>query len=254
MTDTHCHLDRLTDAGEGVDRELLAIVTIGTDPDRNDVAIRHAQTWPNVWAAVGIHPGDARLAQSDPAREALTAQARHERVVGIGETGFDTHWDGTTLAEQRSAFAFQAGLARELDLPLILHVRDGSGGRTASAAACEALIETGWDRGILHCFNGDAELLRVGLDLGWYVSFAGNVTYPSAALIQDAARQVPLDRILFETDSPFLTPVPKRGKPNRPAFVRHTAEFVAGLRGSPFADLEAASDLNAARVYGLRQS
>lgn len=254
MTDTHCHLDRLTDPGEGVDSELLAIITIGTEPVRNDVAISHAQTWPNVWAAVGIHPGDARLAESDQAREALTVQARHERVVGIGETGFDTHWDGTTLQEQRAAFDFQAALARELDLPLILHVRDRQGGRTASAAACQALTETGWGRGILHCFNGDAELLRVGLDLGWYVSFAGNVTYPSAKEIQAAAEQVPLERILFETDSPYLTPVPKRGRPNRPAYVRHTAEFVADLRGSSFADLETASDANAARVYGLEQS
>src|SRR5690554_2808111 len=101
MTDTHCHLDRLRDATAGVDPELRAIVTVGTEPARNKVAIEHATTFPNVWAVIGIHPGDARLAASEQVRQTVAAQARHERVVGIGETGFDTHWDDTTLAEQR---------------------------------------------------------------------------------------------------------------------------------------------------------
>ena len=251
MTDSHCHLDRLKDPAAGVDTELKAIITVGTDQERNEAAIDLAARHPNVWAAVGIHPGDAGLAGSAQVRQKVSEQARSHRVVGIGETGFDTHWDDTTLEQQRYSFDFQVGLARELDLPLILHVRDRQGGRTASEAACTALTEAGWQRGILHCFNGDAELLKLGLELGWYVSFAGNVTYKNASDIQDGARAVPADRLLFETDSPYLAPVPMRGKRNQPAFVRHTAQFVTDLRGDSYQELERITDANAAAVFGL---
>ncbi len=251
MTDSHCHLDRLKEPLAGIDPTLKAMVTVGTGPDRNDIALELAADHPNVWAAIGIHPGDATLAESDEVRRQVSAQARHARVVAIGETGFDTHWDATSLEEQQVAFDFQADLARELNLPLILHVRDRQGGRTASAAACAALGQAGWQRGILHCFNGDEQLLELGLELGWYVSFAGNVTYKSAADLQEAARRVPAERLLFETDSPYLAPVPKRGRPNRPEYVRHTAEFVAGLRGVSYEELERVTDENAAAVFGF---
>ncbi len=251
VTDTHAHLDRIEDIHEAADSSLRAIVTIGTDPDRNDRALEIAGRYGNVYAAVGIHPGDATLVRSDEARTRVAQQATQPKVVGIGETGFDTHWDDTTLTEQQEAFDWQASLARELDLPLILHVRDRQGTRGASAAACSALKSAGWPRGILHCFNGDTELLATGLELGWYVSFAGNVTYKSATDIQEAAHSAPLERVLVETDSPFLSPVPHRGKPNRPALVRHTADFIAGLRNMDPAELEAQLDDNAARVYRL---
>lgn len=251
MTDSHAHLDRLADPAAGVDPDLLAIVTVGTSPDRNDTAVSLAASWPNVWAAVGIHPADARLAADPAARSRLEQQAQAPKVVAIGETGFDTHWDDTTLEEQRLAFDLQAGLAARYDLPLILHVRDRQGTRTASAAACLALEAAGWQRGILHCFNGDPELLELGLELGWYVSFAGNVTYRSARLLQEAVRAVPEERLLFETDSPYLSPVPNRGKPNRPAWVRDTARFVAQLRGADPGELEAVTDRNAASVFRL---
>lgn len=249
MTDSHCHLDRLREPASEIDATLTAMVTVGTDPQRNEVALSLAARYGNVWAAVGIHPGDATLAASADARAQVSTQARRDRVVAIGETGFDTHWDDTTLDEQQVAFDFQAGLARELDLPLILHVRDRQGGRTASAAACTALEKAGWGKGILHCFNGDAELLRLGLELGWHVSFAGNVTYRSATVLQDAARLVPADRLLLETDTPYLAPVPKRGKPNLPEYVRHTAAFVAELRDISYEELERITDANAATVF-----
>lgn len=250
MTDTHAHLDRLPDPAAAV-AGLKAVVTVGTDPERNDQALGFATELANVFAVVGIHPGDAGLVRDPNVRATVEAQARHPRVVGIGETGFDTHWDTTSLAEQQEAFEWQAALARQLDLPLVLHVRDRQGTRGASAAAVAALKESGWQRGILHCFNGDQQLLETGLELGWYVSFAGNVTYRSAADLQAAARTVPAERLLVETDAPFLTPVPQRGKPNSPALVRHTAEFIAGLRGTGSSELEAVLDDNAARVYRL---
>lgn len=251
MTDSHCHLDRLKDPQAEIDPTLTAMVTVGTDPQRNEAALEFAARYPNVWAAVGIHPAEAAQAASAGVRDLVSSQARRDRVVAIGETGFDTHWDDTSLEQQRAAFDFQAALAREVDLPLILHVRDRQGGRTASEAACNALEDADWHKGILHCFNGDEELLQLGLKLGWYVSFAGNVTYRSATDLQEAVRRVPAGRLLLETDSPYLAPVPKRGRPNRPEYVRHTAGFVADLRGVSALELERITDANAASVFRL---
>ena len=251
MIDTHCHLDRLDDPEGGADPGLAALVTVGTDPDSNERALAAAARHPNVWAAVGIHPGSAQLASSGEVRDTVSRQARRPRVVAVGETGFDTHWDRTTAEQQLSSFHFQAELAGELDLPLILHVRDAAGTRGASAAACRALLNAGHRKGVLHCFNGDPELLRTGLDLGWYVSFAGNLTYRSATALQEAAAEVPRERLLVETDSPYLTPVPLRGQRNVPANVRHTAAFLAELLSVPPADLEAALDVNARRLFGF---
>lgn len=251
MIDTHCHLDRLDDPDAGAAPELAALITVGTGPDSNERALSLAARHANVWAAVGIHPGSAALAGSEEARAALRRQARQPRVVAIGETGFDTHWDDSTPAEQLHSFRFQAELAAELDLPLILHVRDAAGTRTASSAACAALRAADHGKGVLHCFNGDPELLQTGLDLGWYVSFAGNVTYRNAPELQEAARSVPRERLLAETDSPYLTPVPLRGRPNTPAYVRHTVEFLATLLGVPARELEDQLDANAHRLFGL---
>ena len=251
MTDSHCHLDSLEDPAAGVDPTMAALITIGTEPARNRAALELAASYPNVWAVVGIHPADAELAASEDVRATVSSQARQPRVVGIGETGFDTHWDADKLGAQRFSFDFQAELARELNLPLVLHVRDRQGGRTASEAACAALAAAGWQRGVLHCFNGDMELLELGLSLGWYVSFAGNLTYKNATNLQEAARHVPQDRLLVETDSPYLAPVPKRGKRNTPAYVRHTAEFLADLRGMDAAELERITDRNAAAAFSL---
>lgn len=251
MIDTHCHLDRLDDPLAGISGDLAALVTVGTGPESNSRALEFAAQHPTVWAAVGIHPGSAAEAGRPEVRDTLRQQARGPRVVAIGETGFDTHWDATQLPEQLYSFTFQAELAAELDLPLILHVRDARDTRDASAAACRALEEAGHGKGVLHCFNGDEELLHTGLELGWYVSFAGNVTYPGAEELRAAARQVPRGRLLVETDSPFLTPVPLRGRPNVPANVRHTAAFLAELSGVPLPELEAVLDENARRLFRL---
>lgn len=251
MIDSHCHLDSCADPAAAADPALLALVTVGTTPERNDIAIGLAAEFANVWAAVGIHPNDAGLAADAGARERLAEQMHAPRVVGIGETGFDTHWDSTTLAEQQIAFDFQAGLAAECGKPLILHVRDRQGGRTASAAACRALRAAGLRGGILHCFNGDPELLETGLALGWFVSFAGTVTFPKATAVHEAARAAPADRLLVETDSPYLAPVPHRGKRNTPAYVRHTCARLAELRGTDVDTMERLTDDNALRAFGL---
>ena len=250
MTDSHCHLDYCDDP-TAADPSLRALVSVGTTVARSEATLELAERYPNVWAAVGIHPNNASDASSEKVREIIEELARHPRVVAVGETGFDTYWDDETLATQRESFLWQAGLAKRLDKPLILHVRDKKGGEDASLETLRMLKEVGYPKGILHCCNGHDALIDVGLELGWHVSFAGNLTYKNAAELHAAAKRIPQDRLLVETDSPYLAPVPKRGKPNVPANVRHTAAFLAELRGESAEEVEAYTDENAARVYGF---
>ncbi|CAN5884362.1 TatD family hydrolase [soil metagenome] len=251
MTDSHCHLDACADPAAAADPTLRALVSVGTSLESCRTTLGLAEEHDNVWAAVGIHPNDASDATDDAVRAVFDELAHHPKVVAIGETGFDTYWNKETLDTQRAAFEWQAALAAELDKPLILHVRDKQGEASASRAAAEMLRQTGYQKGILHCFNGHEGLLETGLALGWYVSFAGNLTFKNAARLQEVARIIPQDRLLVETDSPYLAPVPRRGRPNTPANVRYTAKFLAELRGEAEAAVEAHTDANAARVYGF---
>lgn len=251
MTDTHCHLDFCDDPGLAANPKLEAIVTVGTTVARSEDAIGFAERFGNVWAAVGIHPNDAEDAAAGEVRERIEELARHPRVVAIGETGFDFYWDRAGQGAQEASFRWHVELAAALDKPVILHVRDKVGEERASLASARLLNELGWPKGILHCFSGHAALLEVGLELGWAVSFAGNLTYKKAVEIQAAARTVDSDRILLETDSPFLPPQPKRGQNNLPGYVRYTADFLADLRGETPAEVEAYTDANARRVYGF---
>jgi len=250
MIDSHCHLDGLDDPVAAIDPGLRAIVTVGTTLESDRAALRLAEAHDSVWAVLGIHPNNASDADAEDVRREVEAMAEHARVVGIGETGFDTHWDDETLESQRRAFDWHAELAARLDKALVLHVRDARGGDDASRAAAEAIGAAGHRRGILHCFNGHAGLLGTGLELGWMVSFAGNLTFKNAQALRDAALRVPLDRLLVETDSPYLSPEPRRGKRNTPANVRYTAEALARVRGVALDELEPVLDANAARVYG----
>lgn len=250
MIDTHCHLDRCRDPEAALDNDLAAMVTVGTDPERSRGAVALAEAHPRVRAAVGLHPNEASLVRDPDARAAVEALAGHGRVVAIGETGFDTHWDAETLAMQREAFDWHAAVAARVDKPLILHVRDRQGRRDASRAAAEALRDAAWPKGVLHCFGGDPELLETGLGLGWMVSFAGNLTFRNARELRERAAEVPQERLLVETDAPFLAPEPMRGRSNVPANVRHTAARLAELRGVPPEVLEPILDANAERLYG----
>ena len=249
MTDTHCHLDAC-DIPDAVDPGLAAIVSVGTDEASCRRTLELAETFENVWAVLGVHPNSAD--EATPAlRAEVEALAEHPKVVGIGETGFDTYWDEVSLEVQREVFFWHAELAARLYKPLVLHVRDKQGQETASLAARDALLKAGYTKGILHCFNAHEGLLEAGLGLGWYVSFAGNLTYKSAKNLQAAARTIPEDRLLVETDSPYLSPEPKRGRRNVPSNVRYTAAFLAELRGIDLAGLEPILDANARRVYNL---
>lgn len=251
MIDTHCHLDRVDDLASALDNDLRAMVTIGTDVPRSHAATLLAERNPRVYAVVGLHPNEASGLRDASVQTDLEALARHPRVVGLGETGFDDHWQDETLDEQRHAFDWHADVARRLAKPLVLHVRDRQGSDAASRAAERALRDTPGIRGVLHCFAGDPGLLAVALDAGWFVSFAGNLTFKRAHAIHDAALRVPDERLLVETDAPYLAPEPHRGKRNVPAWVHHTAERLAVLRGVSIDELEPILDANAARFYGV---
>ncbi|ADI15443.1 TatD family hydrolase [Truepera radiovictrix] len=250
MTDSHCHLTACADPDAAASPELRALITVGTDLQDAERALELAERHPNVWVALGHHPNDAHSA-TPTARRQLAALVTHPKVVGVGETGFDTYWHSSPLGEQRELFFWHAELAAAHAKALVLHVRDESGGETASREAARCLAEAGLAGGILHCFNGHPELLETGLELGWYVSFAGNLTYKNAARLREVAAQVPAERLLVETDSPYLTPQPRRGERNVPHNVRYTAMTLAQVRGVTLEALERLTDDNAARVYGL---
>lgn len=251
MIDTHCHLTSLTLEVDEATSGLAAVVTVGTSVEDCRSALALTRRWSHVWAALGIHPNDASAAASAANRTAIEELAPDPKVVAIGETGFDTHWDRETPAAQAAAFDWHAELAVALDKPLVLHVRDAQGTDGASRAAERAILEAGHPKGVLHCCNGDERLIAAALELGWLVSFAGNLTYKSAAQLRHAAAAVPFDRLLVETDSPYLAPVPHRGGRNQPTYVAHTAATLAELRGVEDPDLERLLDGNARRLFAL---
>jgi TatD DNase family protein len=247
MTDTHAHLDACADPAEevvararaaGVDR--IVAVGSGLESCRAALAIAHREG--GVWAALGIHPhqaGDADAGRLAELRELLA----DERAVAVGETGLDFYRDYAPRDRQRDLFARQLELAAELGRTVVVHTREA---HEETAAALEAFDGTV----VLHCFSSP-ELLPIALERGYYVSFAGNVTYPKAEELREAARRVPADRLLVETDSPYLSPQPRRGRPNEPANVVHTAAALAEARGDDPAELAARLDANAATAFSL---
>ena len=256
MIDTHCHLDRLDAPTDAAGQGLAALITVATGPDRVAAALASAEGDPGTFAIVGVHPNEADAATDATGRRTIEAALAHPKVVGVGESGVDLYWDRVPLEVQLAAFRWQGALAKEHDLPLVLHVRDADGARwghrdDASRATAATIAELGHGRGVLHCTNGHPDLLHVALEHGWYVSFVGNLTYPSAEAIREAATAVPVDRLLVETDAPYLAPVTHRGETNRPGHVRLTAAALARLRGLAPEALEAHLDANARRAFRL---
>jgi TatD DNase family protein len=247
--DSHAHLEgkrydadrddvlkRAKAAGVGA---YLAIGN-GDGPSTADCGIRLAEQYngradyPEIWASVGIHPHEAALANDD-AYAQLAAWARHPRVIAWGEIGLDYFYDHSPRDVQQNVFRQQMELAKSAKLPVIIHCRPSDNSENAWDD-CLTLIKEHWAPtglgGILHCFTGSLEHARRGLDLGFLISFAGNITFPKAQNLREAAQIVPLDRMLIETDSPYLTPIPHRGQRNEPLFVIETARQIAELRGT----------------------
>jgi TatD DNase family protein len=243
---THLHLCEPPDAELVAAAEAVGVtrmLTVGTDGASSRAALAAAEAFPHVYAAVGRHPNEAKGFDDADLAE-LRALAAHERCVAIGETGLDFYRETAPAADQERAFAAQIALAREVGKPLVIHTR------AADEATLEQLASEAEGCGVvIHCFSMPARLDEC-LERGYAISFAGNVTYKNAAALADAARRVPEDRLLVETDAPYLTPQAVRGERNQPAFVAHTVAFVAGLRGVPAAELGATVERNAARVFG----
>jgi TatD DNase family protein len=249
LIDTHAHLDALADPARslararavGVDR----VITIGTNLDSCRRALELCSREDGLWAALGIHPHEAGEAALDEVDELRTLLA-HTSAVAVGETGLDHYRDYAPRDRQAELFRAQAALAAELGKTLVVHTRAADEETVAVLSALPPELPV-----VLHCFSS-VRLLQAALDHRWYVSFAGNVTYPKAAELRFAAARVPADRILAETDSPYLTPQPIRGRENEPAHLVHTLAALAEARGDDPAELERTIDVNATNAFGLR--
>lgn len=255
LTDSHCHLTDVrfdVDRAEVLDRARAAgvtrFITIGATGEfwHNDKAVALTHEHTDVFATVGVHPHDAKTI-TPHTYAALRRLAGEAKVVGLGETGLDFYYHHSPAAEQRTHFRAFIGLAGELELPLSMHVRD------AYAEATDILREVGQGhvRGVMHCFTGNRAEADALLELGVSLSFSGIVTFPSATQLREVVPSVPLDRLLIETDCPYLAPVPHRGRRNEPGYVGEVAATIARLRELPVDTIAAATWQNAERLFGL---
>lgn len=254
LVDTHCHLDMLADggrdAGQVIDRAFAAgvrsIITIGIDIQTSRRALEFAKKNSGVFAAVGVHPHHAGEVNGKTLAE-LKEMARDERVVAYGEIGIDTVKDHAPLVVQEKAFISQLLLARELGLPVVVHNREAH-------AEIHGLLKQHGPLpagGVIHCFSGDGEMALKFVELGFYISIPGVVTFNKAEMLQEAVRAVPLSALLIETDAPFLAPVPFRGKTNEPAYSLYTAQKIAELKGLSLDEVARATTANAAKLFGI---
>ncbi len=251
LADSHCHLNYKGVAevqGEVLARArasgVVAMLNIATRESEWDAVVATAEREPDVWATVGIHPHEAdEHPHVDTAR--LVERAQHPRIVGIGESGLDYFYDHSDRAAQQTSFRAHLAACRETGLPIVVHTRDAE---DDTAAILRDELGKGAFPGVLHCFTGSAELARIAIDLGFYISISGIVTFKSAQTLQAVARDLPQDRLLIETDAPFLAPVPHRGKTGEPAFVADTCRFLSQLRGE---DPEALADATRANFHSL---
>ena len=252
LIDTHCHIDLdqfETDRdavidrahGAGVDR----MIVIGFAPERWRTGAALCARFSGLYLAVGLHPTEAE-AYDDKLEQALRTAAQQTNAVAIGETGLDYHWKAGTARQQRQAFIRQIELAHSLDLPFIIHQRDAEDETLAVLRDTEPP-----HRGVMHCFTGDPVYAASCIELGLHIGLGGAVTFRKLKALHQAVREIPLDRIVLETDAPYMTPSPHRGERNEPAYVRYILERVAALRESDPDQLATATTRNASRLFGL---
>jgi len=262
IIDSHCHLDyiqRQTDHPEGLEgtdpEKVMAraqaagvsfLVNPSVTPAKFPEVIAMAERFENVYAAVAVHPTDVEdIIDQAGWLDEVELLLAHPKVVAIGETGLDYHWDLTHVDLQKKCFKALLELGRKHDLPVIVHDRE------AHEDVAQIISEVPGVRGIMHCFSGDAAFARRMIDLNFYISFAGNLTFKKATNLHEAATETPLEWILVETDSPFLSPMPFRGKPNEPARVKHVVEKLAELKNLTYEEVAKATTENARKVFGL---
>ena len=269
LIDTHAHLDMHqfdADRDEVIARAREAgvsrIITIGIDVESSHTAIALAEQYDSIYATVGLHPHSAATASAETWAE-LRRLARHPRVVAIGETGLDFYRDLSPRDDQRQAFQQQLALARELGKPIIVHDREAHKdvmnmlrqwvreGYQPSAISHRPSAISHQPVGVMHCFSGDLAMAREVIEMGFYISIPGPVTFTNARRLPELVRALPLERLLIETDCPYLTPHPHRGKRNEPAYVRLVAEAIARIRGIPLEQVARITTANARALFGL---
>lgn len=252
LADSHCHLNYKGLAEEQADvlararaRGVTAMLNIATRESEWDAVLATAEREQDVWATVGIHPHEAdQHPHVDTAK--LVDRARHPRVVGIGESGLDYFYDHSDRARQQASFRAHIDAARETGLPIVVHTRNAE---DDTAALMREAMEEGAYTGLIHCFTASDAFADIALDLGLYISISGIVTFRNAAALQATAARLPRERLLIETDAPFLAPVPHRGKTGEPAFVADTAAFLATLRGEDVEELQTYTAANFHRLF-----
>ncbi len=253
LIDSHCHLDRIDVSAyaDGLDGALAAarargvehFLCIGIDLESLPAVLGIAEKYADVSASVGVHP--LHLDSLEPEIEALVRLAAHPKVVAIGETGLDYFYDKEHPVDQQRRFVKHIEASRRVAKPLIVHTRD------ARADTIGLLKSEGAETGVLHCFTEDWATAKAALDLGFYISISGIITFANAGELRDVVRQLPLDRLLIETDSPYLAPVPYRGKKNQPAYVREVGEAVAALKGVSLEELGRVTSANFHQLFAL---
>ncbi len=255
LVDSHCHLDRLDLAAHGgsLDAALAAarargvgrFLCIGISAD-NAAAVRQlAESHADVYCSIGVHPLDLEPG-AEPALDWLLHELDHPRVVAIGETGLDYHYQPEAATLQQASFRLHLEAAQQTGKPVIVHTREARQDTLGMLRAADLA-----QAGVLHCFTEDWDMAKAALDLGYYISLSGIVTFRNAEALREVARRIPADRLLVETDAPYLAPVPHRGKPNLPEYVRDVAEFLAGLRGVAFETLAEQTTANFQRLFTL---
>lgn len=252
LVDSHCHLDfpeLAIDVDDVVTRARSAgvghMLTIGTKITKFDGVLAMAERFPNVSCSVGIHPHEAGVEPKMDV-EKLTTLAKHPKVVAFGETGLDFYYEHSPRDDQEKSFRVHIDAAREAGLPVIVHTRDAD---AETAKILEEEMARGAFTGVIHCFSSGPELAVKALDMGFYISMSGIVTFKKADALRDVVKTIPMDRLLVETDSPYLAPMPHRGKTNEPAFVTHTAAVVAGLKGVTREELATQTTANFFRLF-----
>lgn len=254
LFDSHAHLDdeRFDDDREKVINSLKEngvdlIVDPGSDISSSVQAVNLSKEYENIYAAVGVHPHSAKDMNEDTLK-ILKALSKNDKVVAIGEIGLDYHYDNSPRDVQKKWFKEQIKLAKELNLPIIIHTREAQ-------KDTFDIVKEEYDenlRGVLHCYSGSLEMAREYLDMGFYISFAGPITFKNSKVPKQVAKEVPLDKLLVETDCPYLTPEPHRGKRNEPLYVRYVASTIAELKGITFEEVARRTKENAIRFFEIQ--
>jgi TatD DNase family protein len=254
LTDTHCHLDMLGEPKEVEEiiaraREtgLVLMVTIGTDLPSSQKASDYTLNYPDVYATVGMHPHEVKTVTPEIFDQFRELIRKNSKIRGIGETGLDFYYDHSPRETQRSYFAGHIQLAKETGLPLIVHSRNAAE-ETIEILKKENAAEAG---GIIHCFTENLDMARKAIEMNFMISFSGIITFKTSTDLQEAAAQIPLDNILIETDAPFLSPIPFRGKKNEPMRVKQVAEKIAEIKKIPLEEVERVTTQNAKKIYGI---